>query len=191
MYDSETTGLDITQDKIVEHGAIRVRDNEIVEELRILVNQNMMVPEGASRIHGITTEICTKEGKDPKESAGKVLGFMGDDVVIGMNNIPYDYPMLEMEVNRYSLPRPKIDRWFDVGMWHKGLCLGNQYNEKELFYLYANRIKNIRARIKYNLDHLVKTYGVENLRDDGVHGAIKDLRMNHHVFQKMKEKYCV
>lgn len=190
-YDTETTGLDPVENRILEHGCIRVRDGKIVEELRIIVNQKVPIQAFLTEIHGITEEMCTKEGKDPKESAQKILNFMGDDVVIGLNNVCFDHCFLECETNRYGLSRPKIESWFDIGLWYKGLVIGNLYNEKELFYLYCRRIKDIRAKgVKYNLNYLVKTFGVENLREGGVHGAIRDLRMTKHVFDKMKEKYC-
>lgn len=192
LFDSETTGLDFSIDRIVSHGVIRVRDNKIVEELEIMVNQPIEIPTVATNIHGITNEMMKKDGKDPKESCKKVLDFMGNDIIVGLNNTCYDYQMLEMECNRYGLPRPKIENWFDVGLLAKGLFIGNLYNEKELFYKYAFRIKDIRAKgVKYNLNFLTKEMGCDNLRDEvkGRHGAVVDLKMTKNVFDKMKEKY--
>jgi len=190
LYDSETTGLDLTEARIVEHGCLRIRDNKIVDSYRTLVNQKMEVPYGASEINGITTEMCEKEGIDPKLACEQVINFLGDDIVAGLNNVAYDFPLLEKECNRYGLPRPKIENWLDVGTLHKGLALGNLYNQEEMYFKYSTRIKNIMARgIKFNLNFLVKTYNVENLRDSGIHGAIEDTTMTFHIFNKMKEKY--
>ena len=38
LFDLETTGLDIETDKIVEIGAVRVRDGQITDEFSTLVN---------------------------------------------------------------------------------------------------------------------------------------------------------
>lgn len=191
-YDSETTGLDLEHDRIVSHGLIRVRDDKIVDELEIMVNQPIEIPFVATNIHGITNEMMKKDGKDPKESCQKVLDFIGDDIVMGLNNIPYDYPMLENEGKRYSLSRPKVEKWFDLGLTCKGVFIGNLYNEKEAFYKYAFRIKDIRAKgVRYNLNFLTKEFGCENLREEvqGRHGAVMDLRMTKNIFDKFKQKY--
>lgn len=191
-YDTETTGLDYQNDRILEHGLIRVQNNEIVDKLRLLVKQPVKISAESTAIHGITTEMIEAEGIEPKEAAKQVLDFMGDSIVNGLNNIGYDFVMLEVECNRLGLPRPKIENWIDTGLWHKGQMIGMAYNEKELFYKYAYRVKEVRAKgVKYNLDFLTKEYGCENLRDGGFHGAIKDLVMTHNIFNKMKEKYGI
>lgn len=190
LYDVETTGLNPNQDRILEHGCIRVRDNKIVDELRLLANHNIDVPVDASNIHGLTRSILAKDGIDPAIACKKVIDFLGDDLVGGLNNIPFDYPFLEIECNRFTVARPKIENWFDLGMLSKGLSIGMLYNEKEPFYKYAFRVKDVRAKgVKYNLNFLAKTYEVENLRDDGIHTALNDLKMTKYVFDKIKEKY--
>jgi DNA polymerase III epsilon subunit-like protein len=134
--------------------------------------------------------MCDRDGIDPKLACQKTVDFIGNDIVIGLNNIAFDFQFLEVESNKHGIQRPKIETWFDVGTWHKGIQLGHMYNEQEPYFKYSTRIRDIRARIKFNLDFLSKTYGVENLRDDGKHGALKDLHMTKNVFDKMKEKYC-
>ena len=118
-FDSETTGLDAHNDKILEYGVIRVRNNEIVDTFRVLANHKVFIPQFLTDIHGITTEMCEKEGIDPKEACQKTMEFIGDDVVVGLNNVAFDYQFLEVECNRHGLPRPQIEKWFDIGTWHK------------------------------------------------------------------------
>lgn len=192
LYDTETSGLDLFNDRIIEHGCMRVRNDEIVDTLAIMVKQPIVISEESMSFHGISNEVMNAKGLEPKKSALDILEFMGDDVVMGLNNISYDGPILMNECNRYKLKRPLMENWFDVGLWHKGIHIGKLWNEEELFYKYALRIKEIRAKgVKYNLNFLAKNYDVENLREGGIHGAIKDLKMTKHVFDKMKEKYCL
>lgn len=189
-FDTETTGLDLRLDKIVEYGCLRVRNQEITEELRLLVKQPIRIPLEASNIHGITNEMVEKDGIDPESACKQVLAFFGDDPVIGINNIPYDLPLLEVECKHFNLPRPHVEKWFDIGMFHKGMQIGNVWNGQELFYRYALRIREIRAKgVKYNLDHLSKVYETENLRDNSFHGALRDSRMVFYIFKKMQLKY--
>ncbi len=40
VFDLETTGLSVVEDRIVEIGAIRVREGRMVDEFNVLVNPN-------------------------------------------------------------------------------------------------------------------------------------------------------
>lgn len=189
-YDVETTGLDPNKDKILEHGCLRIKDGQVIGELRLLVNHGVEIPAEATAIHGITKAMIDKEGIKPEDACRKVTEFLGNDIVLGLNNVPFDEPFLERECNKYGIKRPQISKWLDCGLLWKGIQIGMHYNQQEEFYRYAFRVKDIRAKgVKYNLNYLVKTLGIENLREDGLHGSIIDLRMTCHVFEKIKEKY--
>lgn len=191
FFDTETTGLDIRTTRILEYGLVRVRDDKIVDKYRMLVNPHYKDDYSeATRVHGITPAMVEKEGIDAKLACRQVLDFIGNDIVLGLNNVAYDNLLLDVECNRHGFPRISVERLVDVGLLHKGICIGNIYNEQELFFSYANRIKEIRAKgVKFNLNYLVKTYNIENLRDNDVHGALQDATMTSHVFLKIKEQY--
>jgi DNA polymerase III epsilon subunit-like protein len=189
-FDVETTGLDPNRDKVLEYGCLRVSNNQIVGELRLLVNHGVEIPAEATAIHGITKAMIDKDGIKPEDACRKVTEFLGDDIVLGLNNVPFDYPFLEKQANKFGIKRPQISKWVDAGLLWKGIQIGMHYNQEEEFYRYAFRVKDIRAKgVKYNLNYLVKTFEIENLREDGLHGALIDLRMTSHVFEKIKEKY--
>jgi DNA polymerase III epsilon subunit-like protein len=190
LFDTETTGLDPKTNKILEYGCLRVRNNEIVDSFRALANHKVYIAPFLTEIHGIDNALIEKDGINPKEACKKALDFMGNDIIIGLNNIPFDYPFLEIEANSHGLPRPKIENWIDLGMLAKGVQLGNIYNETEYFYKYAWRIRDIRARgVKFSLNHLTQVYECENLREGGVHGAIVDLKMTYNIFKRFQAKY--
>lgn len=190
IVDTETTGLSPIENRIIEYGAVRVRNDEIVDTCHVYVQQNVVIEYFITNINGIDNALLDREGVDPKIACQKVIDFLGDDITMGVNNIPFDFPMIECECNRTGVSRPKISNFFDLGIAHKGIQLGNLWNKKEEFYRYALRIKDIRARgVKYNVDHLIKTYEVENLREDGVHGAMVDTKMLKPVWEKMRAQY--
>lgn len=54
--DLETTGLDVARDEIIEIGAVRTRDGEILDELSVLVNPGRAIPANITHITGIRTE---------------------------------------------------------------------------------------------------------------------------------------
>jgi DNA polymerase-3 subunit epsilon len=52
--DLETTGLNPDKDAIIEVGAVKFRDGEIVEEFTTLVNPGRPIPPEITMITGIT-----------------------------------------------------------------------------------------------------------------------------------------
>lgn len=63
VFDFETTGLDPTNDRIVEVGIVtcRISDGSVIEKYGELVS-GITVPDDAARIHGLTTEKLNRDG---------------------------------------------------------------------------------------------------------------------------------
>lgn len=191
MFDTETTGLDFQKDRILEYGCLRVRDNQVVDTLRLLARTGKTIPAEASAIHGITQADIDREGIDAKDACLQVMKFLGGDLVLGVNNLFFDLQMLEVECNRHGVSRPKAINWYDVGMLHKGMMIGQVWNQVEPFFNYAQRIKDLRIRgVRYSVDFMVKHYEVENLRENGRHDAVTDIKLTKHIFEKIKAKYA-
>ena len=57
FFDLETTGLSITEDRIVEIALVKVNVNNTVEEKTWLINPEMHIPEEVSAIHKITDDM--------------------------------------------------------------------------------------------------------------------------------------
>lgn len=53
-FDTETTGFSPTHDRIVEIGAIKFKNNTIIEERTWLINPQRPIPLWATEVHGIT-----------------------------------------------------------------------------------------------------------------------------------------
>ncbi len=100
LFDLETTGLDTEADKIVEIGAIRVRDSHIVEEFSTLVNPECEIPQVVIDLHGITNEM-TKDSPVIKEALRMFDDFIGEDILLGQNIRDFDLPIIwrECEAN--------------------------------------------------------------------------------------------
>ena len=54
--DLETTGLDVARDDIIEIGAVRTRDGEILDEFSVLVNPGRPIPSAITHLTGIRSE---------------------------------------------------------------------------------------------------------------------------------------
>lgn len=95
--DLETTGLSITQDRIVQIGCIR--DGV---EYKKSVNPGRPIPAEATAVHGITDEMV-KDAPTFKQIAKKFLGYLSGHDLCGYNSNAYDLPLLMEEFAREGL----------------------------------------------------------------------------------------
>ena len=99
VFDLETTGLNITQDRIVEIAIIKIQPDGKEETFHSYVNPEMKIPKESSEIHGITDEKI-KDSPTFKELASKVVAFIGDADLVGFNSNKFDIPVLSEELLR-------------------------------------------------------------------------------------------
>lgn len=53
VLDLETTGLDPANDKIIEIGAVKIRDDSVIDEFSAFVNPGISIPDNISKLTGI------------------------------------------------------------------------------------------------------------------------------------------
>lgn len=96
FFDLETTGVNITKDKIVEISYIKVYPNGKEEEKTLRINPGMHIPEESTAIHHITDEDVKDmpKFKDIAKSLSAV--FEGSDIA-GFNSNRFDIPLLMEE----------------------------------------------------------------------------------------------
>ena len=93
VLDLETTGLDPKKDKIIEIGAVRVRDGEPVAIYEQMVQPGRELGERVTQITGITQEML--EGAPYiEEVLPALLEFLGEDVLIG-HRVLFDYSFVK------------------------------------------------------------------------------------------------
>lgn len=107
--DLETSGLNPKLDKILEIGAVRVRDGVVTATYETFVNPGIEVPKRITELTGITQEMA-ETGKDPEEALKELLEFCGDDILLG-HNIQFDYGFIKkLAVNcRETFEKEGID----------------------------------------------------------------------------------
>ncbi|TET17221.1 MAG: DEAD/DEAH box helicase, partial [Candidatus Cloacimonadota bacterium] len=103
-FDLETTGLD-SSDRIIEIGAVRVQNKEIVDTYQTLINPRMHVPLEIIILTGIQEEEI-KEAPFLEDIKDDVLHFLGRTPLIA-HNAPFDISFLEKEAG--NLNNPVID----------------------------------------------------------------------------------
>lgn len=99
FFDLETTGVDISKDRIVEICYIKVFPDGSEKECVRRVNPGVHIPEGASAVHGIYDE-DVKDCPLFREIAKEIAAdFEGCDVA-GFNSNRFDLPLLAEEFLR-------------------------------------------------------------------------------------------
>lgn len=102
FFDTETTGTDPRQDRIVEFAAVKLHPDGSREEVRWLVNPKEPIPREASAIHGITDE-TVRDAPTFAEIAADILKFIDGCDLSGYNVARFDVPLLRKELERIDL----------------------------------------------------------------------------------------
>lgn len=102
IFDLETTGLDPKDgNSIIEIGAVRVRNNEIIDRFDELINPGVKLSDEIIRITNITDEMLTGKPKE-EEIVKKFIAWVGDDTLVA-HNARFDLSFMKMAYLKYSL----------------------------------------------------------------------------------------
>ncbi len=99
VFDLETTGVDVSNDRIVEIAIVKVMPDGSTEEYLKRVNPQMPIPLETSEIHGIY-EKDIADAPTFAELAPEIATFLGDADLAGYNSNKFDIPVLAEEFLR-------------------------------------------------------------------------------------------
>lgn len=105
FFDTETTGIDYKKDRVVELAWLVCNSSGkiLLEDSRLIKPDGFTIPEEATKIHGITTEIANEAGEPLYRVLRDFFIDMGStDLIIG-HNVLYDIEMIKSECNRVGL----------------------------------------------------------------------------------------
>lgn len=113
-FDTETTGTDTSTDRIVSAALVLStgpgREGEAVATW--LIDPGVPIPEGAARVHGITTEHARTYGMPPvpalEEIATRLAECLAQGTPIVAFNGSFDLQIIEAELARHG--RPTIEQ---------------------------------------------------------------------------------
>jgi DNA polymerase III subunit epsilon len=102
-YDCETTGTDPFHARLVS-AAFVTSDGARHE---YLVDPGVEIPEGATAVHGITTEHARSNGLPPAQALEEIAALLAAHLESGaplvVFNAPFDLTLLEAELDRHGL----------------------------------------------------------------------------------------
>ena len=91
--DLEMTGLQVKTDRILEIGAVRIRQGQILDAFQTFVNPHRRIDERIMELTGITSEMVAN-APEAEEAFQKFLEFAGDAPLLG-HNVIFDYGFLK------------------------------------------------------------------------------------------------
>lgn len=119
-FDTETTGIynnklsctDERQPWCVELAYIfedEKESREIVSGSSFIINNNIEIPESASKIHGITTKIAKEKGFDGKFCVESFISVVNKCEKIVGHNVKFDLSIMKTMAYRYDLFKEYTD----------------------------------------------------------------------------------
>lgn len=102
-FDTETTGLSIEKDAIVQLGAMRVLNGRIVEGevMDTYVNPGRPIPAASTKIHHVTDEDVA--GAPDIATVGRAFHHFARDAVLVAHNAPFDIGLLRASEARMGV----------------------------------------------------------------------------------------
>lgn len=172
VFDTETTGIDPYTDRIVTaFFGILDANGDVERGTDWLADPGVPIPERATEVHGVTTEMAQQEGQPASEVIAALAASLSwvarSGLPLVVFNAPYDLTLLAAECDRHGVEFPQ---------------LGAQVIDP----LVIDRQVDKFRKGKRTLTDAAPVYGVE-LFD--AHDAGADAIASGHVAQAMAAKY--
>lgn len=111
FFDLETTGTNVSHDRIVEISYVKVFPDGSEEEKTYRVNPGVHIPEASTAVHHITDEMVANEPTFGMLADALLADFEGCDIA-GFNSNKFDVPLLVEEFRRVRKRFEVINRRF-------------------------------------------------------------------------------
>lgn len=160
LVDIETTGLSPIQNEIIEIGAIKVKENKIVDTFNTLLKIDGYVSPFITSLTGITNEML-EEGVEQEKALKDFVEFAGNEILMG-HNVNFDINFI------YE----KCEKYLD---YH----LSNDF--LDTMRIAKNILPNVR---NYKLGTLADYFDVDYTN---AHRGLTDVEITYEVYNKMKE----
>ena len=171
VFDTETTGLNVFQDDIIEIAAIRIKGGEVVgEPLDLYIETDKpilpMLGDKENPMYAIYHEkMSTGELLPPSDALQCFLDYVGSSPILG-HNANYDYNILDNNLQRYCK---------DTIQAHDIRC----FDSLKLIRLLAPSLHS------YKLESLLKTFHLSGVNS---HQAIDDVKATVSLVRLCAEK---
>lgn len=160
-FDLETTGTLAGIDRIVEVGFVRFVEGKPHDRFACLVDPEMPIPPGATRVNGITDEMVAGKPKI-EELLTSLTEYCRNDMLVA-HNANFDFQFLLADYKKHEFPAP-LGTVFDT------LPLSRKVYPGLMNYKLASIAKHL------------------NIETGTLHRADEDAEYCGHVFNKILER---
>lgn len=196
VWDLETTGfVDNPDARIIEIGAVVIRDGEVHSEQSWVLNHGIEIPEKITEITGITKEIIEEEGVNPDIALSEFIRLLVEsDLHLTHNGFKFDIPFLIKQLKAIPGTPDHSFNFFqqcleanglDSAVMYKARQLDMKIKEGESVKQFADRVMNVRAKgVFFNVGHCCDDLGISR---EGVeqHRALADVKLTWEIFKKL------
>ena len=164
VFDTETTGFNAAGgDQMIEIGAVKLKDGEIIDRFDELINPGYHIPDHISELTCITDDMV-KDSDTEEEVTKRFLSWVGACPLVA-HNAKFDISFVSMAMKKYNL---------------------GEFDYTVLDTLELSHILD-QAYARHSLSALVKRYNVP-WEEDAHHRADYDAEGTAYVFAKMLQK---
>ncbi len=163
VFDLETTGLEANTDKIIEIGALKYKNNELVDEFSVLINPEISLPPIITKITGLSDEDLEKE-RTIESILPEFITFI-EDLPLIAHNSEFDLGFIEINIKRLGL----------------AMISNKNIDTVELARKFIPKAYNYKLETLKNYFHL----------EYGSHRSIDDCKTTNYVYQYCKDKALV
>ncbi len=162
VFDIETTGFNANSDSIIEIGAVKIKNGEIIDKFDELINPKRKLPEKIIELTNITDEML-KDCADEETVVKKFLKWAGDNPMVA-HNAKFDVSFIKRAINQYKL---------------------TSFKNTVVDTMEISRLLNPEL-FRHNLTAITKRYNIE-FDEAGHHRADYDALATAYAFHKMCE----
>ena len=101
VFDTETTGFYAGSDQMIEIGAVKIKDNEIIDRFDELIDPHRPIPTKITELTYITDEMLA--GKEDEETVTKKFLEWAGDLPLVAHNAKFDISFMRAACNKYNL----------------------------------------------------------------------------------------
>lgn len=161
VVDLETTGLNPKLDKIIEIGALKIKDGRVQSVYETFINPGRMIPQRITEVTGINDDMV-KEAPYIETVIGEFIEYTEELPLVG-HNLIFDYSFIKASAVNSRL----------------------RFERKGIDTLKIARV-NLSGLESKRLDSLCEYFGIS---DENHHRAVNDAAATKELYEILCEKY--
>lgn len=198
VWDLETSGFSPEDNRILEIGAMEVKNGEVVREHNWILNQ--YIPDPNFELQPVITEVTglrqddIKRGQDPRRVIREFIDVLNvkRQPHVTHNGLRFDLPFLVAEIDRTTddVDTERFSEFLyhnalDTAVFVKAAKLGMQRKWNQTFQEFGEEVMSVMAKgITYNVKGTCEEMGI-SMEDITLHRASGDVHLTNEIYKRV------